>query len=259
MSDKKPYGKVLIKAVQILDYLSQQPESKSLTDISEMTEITLSTAHKVLDTLELIGFVTRHETKKTYSLGPRLIQIANASFIQFDFVRDTYPALKHLFERVDATVNLGMLQDNEMLYVNKFSKRSSTYDSMSRIGFTQDLYCSAMGKSILANMSEEEREMYIESIELIPKTELTIIDKEVLRDEVERAKKLGYAIDNREAEDKVYCVGTVINNKFTDASYAFSISISYDDYSKEYHDKLIDEIMRTKAVIEYQIYESQPK
>lgn len=259
MAEKKPYGTVLIKAVQILDYLSQQPESKSLTDISEMTEITLSTAHKVLDTLELIGFVTRHANKKTYSLGPRLIQIANASFIQFDFVRDTYPALKHLFERVDATVNLGMLQDNEMLYVNKFSKRSSTFESVSRIGFTQDLYCSAMGKSILANMSKEERESYIESIDLVPKTELTITDKDELREAVARAGELGYAIDNREAEEKVYCIGTVINNKFTDASYAFSISIPYDAYSIAYHNHLVDEIMRTKAVIEYQIYESQPK
>lgn len=250
----KIYGTVLIKAVQIMDYLSQQPEPKPMSEISKMTGITLSTTFKVLDTLELIGFVKRHERTKAYSLGPRLIQIANASFIQFDFVRDTYPALKHLFERVQTTVNLGMLQDDEILYVNKFSVRESSYRTVSRIGFTQSLYCSAMGKAILAAMSSEDYNRYVDMIDLVGKTEKTIINKEQLKEEIEEVKKLGYAVDDREAEDNVYCLGTTIDDKLTDATYAFSISIRYDDYTEEYHQELVNELKKTKAIIEYQLF-----
>ena len=101
LKQKKPYGAVLIKAVQILDLLSQRTEPQSMTEISQYTKITMSTTNKILDTLELIGFVSRNTKTRAYSLGPRLIQLANASFIQFDIARETYPTLKRLFDTVE--------------------------------------------------------------------------------------------------------------------------------------------------------------
>lgn len=257
--NKKPYGSVLIRSVKILDYLSQQTEAKTLSEIAEKTEMTLSTTHKIMDTLELVGFVKKHQVNKKYTLGPRLIQIANAAFIQFDFVRDTYPALKHLFERVKTTINLGMLQDNEILYINKFSGDDTNYKSISRIGFTQSLYCSAMGKAVLAQMSDAEFEKYLLDIEFEPKTKYTIVDADKLRKEVEQVRKIGYAIDDREAEENVYCIGAVIDKSLTDEIYAFSISISFDDYSPQYRDELVEELTKTKAVIEYQLFDRSSK
>ncbi|MBG9982875.1 IclR family transcriptional regulator [Aerococcaceae bacterium DSM 111020] len=255
---KKPYGSVLIRSVKILDYLSQQTQAKTLSEIAEKTEMTLSTTHKIMDTLELVGFVKKHQAHKKYTLGPRLIQIANAAFIQFDFVRDTYPALKHLFDRIETTINLGMLQDNEILYINKFSGDDTIYKSMSRIGFTQDLYCSAMGKAVLAQMSDSELEKYLVETQFVPKTNHTIVDTDTLKKEIEKVRQAGYGIDDREAEDNVYCIGAVIDPSLTDEVYAFSISISYDAYNHQYRDQMIDELVKTKAVIEYQLFESGP-
>lgn len=253
MTEKKLYGSVLIKAVQILDYLSQQLEPKSMSDISKMTQITLPTTNKVLNTLEFVGFVKRHEESKTYSLGPRLIQIANASFIQFDFVRETYPALKHLFERVQATINLAMLQDFEMLYVNKFSYRDSSYQTLSRIGFTQGLHCSAMGKAVLATLPEGVFQQYLDMAPYEEKTPYTITTSDQLMEEINKVKQQGFAVDDQEAELGVYCIAVAINHQLTDEYYAFSVSIPFESYSKEYHEELLIELNKTKAIIEYQL------
>ncbi len=250
---KKPYGSVLIKAVQMLDLLSQRADPQSMSEISRYTGITMSTTNKILDTLELIGFVSRNNETREYSLGPRLIQLANASFIQFDIARETYPTLKRLFETVGTTVNLGVHQDNQVMFVNKFSDRESSVETVSRIGFTQPLYCSAMGKSILASMSLEELETYLEETELIANTEHTITDKEVLRNEIEIVRKNGFAIDDREAEDNIYCVGTTFSVPGDPSSYAFSISTPYHNLTGERYEELVAELTKTKTIIEYQL------
>jgi len=252
-NDKKPYGTVLIKAVQILDLLSQRVEPQSMSEISKYTGITMSTTNKILDTLDLVGFVSRDFQTKEFSLGPRLIQLANASFIQFDIARETYPTLKRLYERIGTTVNLGMHQDNQVLFVNKFTERDSSEETLSRIGFTQPIYCSAMGKAILASFSPEERKKYLEEVELTPNTKHTIVDKDVLENEIKLTQQRGYAIDDREAEDNIYCIGTTFQVPGDNNYYAFSISSPYDEIDGDRHDYILSELMKTKTIIEYQL------
>src|SRR5699024_5758720 len=202
------------------------------------------------DTLELVGFVSRNQETKEYSLGPRLIQLANASFIQFDIVRETYPALKRLFETVGTTVNLGMLQGNEVLFINKFTVSDTSNKTLSRIGFTQPIYCSAMGKAMLSTFLPKERKSYLDQVELVPNTIHTLNDKKELEEQLILIQERGYAIDDREAEENIYCVGTTFETSEKDEYYAFSISIPYHLLTKEKHDFLVTELIKTKNVIE---------
>lgn len=63
MTDQKPYGSVLLKAVDILDFLLEYPSS-SLKEISDGLKMTNSTVLKILDTLLLVSYVSRDEKKK---------------------------------------------------------------------------------------------------------------------------------------------------------------------------------------------------
>ena len=253
----KPYGSVLIKAVQILDLLSQRTEPQTMSEISKYTEITMSTTNKILNTLDLVGFVSRDSQTKEYSLGPRLIQLANASFIQFDIARETYTTLKHLYENVNTTVNLGMFQDNQVMFVNKFTERDSSETAISRIGFTQPIYCSAMGKAILARFTPEERKTYFEQVEIVPNTDHTITNTATLEKEIKLIQEKGYAIDDREAEEGIYCVGTTFKVSGDSNYYAFSISSPYHQVDDARHDYLVSELMKTKTIIEYQLTNAQ--
>lgn len=248
---KKPYGSVLIKAVQILDLLSQRSEPQTMSEISKYTEITMSTTNKILDTLELVGFVSRSPQTKKYSLGPRLIQLANASFIQFDIARETYPTLKRLYETVKTTVNLGMHQENQVMFVNKFSERESSLDTVSRIGFTQPIHCSSMGKAMLAAFTPAEREAYLNEAEFVPNTKRTITNRKQLEEEIVKTQERGYAIDDREAEENIYCVGTAFQVPGDNNYYAFSITSRYNEMTEERHEYVISELMKTKTIFEY--------
>lgn len=250
---KKPYGTVLIKADQILGVLSQSGEPLTMNDISKHADITLSTTSKILDTLILLGYVRRDETTKRYALGATLLQLANAAFMHFDIVRESHPALKHLYEQFGETVHLGLFRDNQILYINKITNPSSKHQTLSRIGNTQPLYCSAMGKATLATFDKTVQNQYFDSAILTPRTPYTLTDPADLMEQVEESGKNGYAIDDRESEEDVFCVGAAIVNPIDRNHYAFSISIPYYRLTDQLKEDMIAAVMKTKTIIEFQL------
>jgi len=255
--NKKPYGTVLIKASNILDTLASASDPIPMKEISDLSGITLSTTSKILNTLEHIGYVKRTSERK-YSLGGRLIHLASTSFMQFDIVRESYPALKRLNQQFEETVHLGTLQDNQVLYINKLSAKGNGKEMISRIGHTQDLYCSSMGKAMLASFDDTERSKYIKNTELIPSTKHTITSEKELVEQLDEIERAGYSVDDRESENHVYCVGAFINSNQTTSkksndAYAFSISVPYEKITKELQERMISAVIKTKNIIEFQL------
>jgi len=255
--NKKPYGTVLIKASNILDTLASASDPIPMKEISDLSGITLSTTSKILDTLEHIGYVKRSSERK-YSLGGRLIHLASTSFMQFDIVRESYPALKRLNQQFEETVHLGILQDNQVLYINKLSAKTNGKEMISRIGHTQDLYCSSMGKAILASFDETNRSEYIDNIELTSRTKHTITDEKELIEQLDEIEQTGYSVDDRESEGHVYCVGALIDSGKTSGTknndaYAFSISVPYERMTRKLQKEMISAVIKTKNIIEFQL------
>ncbi len=129
--------------------------------------MTSSTVLKILDTLLMIGYVNKN-SEKNYRLGAKLIRYANKNIEQIDLVELTLPFLEQLQQKIDETIHLGLLDNNEILYVNKLDPKHQTIRMSSKIGITRPLYNSAMGKAVLAEFSEEQYTDYLEKHPLIP-------------------------------------------------------------------------------------------
>jgi DNA-binding IclR family transcriptional regulator len=245
---KQPYGTVLIKASSILDFLSAKKEPQALNVIAQETGLTSSTALKILDTLLLIGYVKKHPETKKFGLGSALIKYANKYLADLDISKISYPYLKELQNRLDETIHLGILEGDEILTVNKLETKKPIVCLNSRIGLSKPLYCSAMGKAVLAEMPESEVFAYLGRVELRALTDTTITDKETLLRHLEDVKKCGYAVDDSEGEKDVYCLGVslVMNNQ----TYgAFSVSVPAYRITPEVKSEIIQAILKTKENI----------
>lgn len=247
MKKKKPYGTVLIKASIILDFLAEQPDT-SLQEIAKGTDMTPSTVLKILDTLLLIGYVNK-STEKNYRLGGKLVRYANKNIDQIDLVEITRPYLEKLQETIDETIHLGVLDNEEILYVNKLDPKNQTIRMSSKIGITRPLYSSAMGKAVLAEFAEPQYEKYVESHKLIPYTEYTITNSLKLRKELDEVKMTQVAFDDEEVEKDIFCIGASIV-KGEEIIGAFSISMPKYRLTPEVKDKIIQSIKQTKEEIE---------
>lgn len=235
MTTQKPYGTVLIKASLILDHLSSSNGPQSLQSIAKETGLTSSTALKILDTLALIGYVQKDPELKRFSLGPSIIKYALKALSQLDIKQIAQPHLEAFQARTNETVHLGILDHIHVVYVAKIESQNPVC-LYSKVGKNIPLYCSAMGKAILADQSDEEIRRYLNSIEMVKMTDKTITTHEGFFDEIEKVRAQGYAFDNSEHENEVFCVGTSITT--SGGKNVGAISVSVPTY------RLTDEVLQ---------------
>ncbi|MCZ0704330.1 DNA-binding IclR family transcriptional regulator [Natronobacillus azotifigens] len=238
VNNSQPYGGVLIKADQILDYLSTQPQPQRLSEIAKHTGLTNPTALKILNTLLLIGYVQKDPDTKMFSLGTRLIKYANKSVEQLSIKKIAQPHLESLQHSTTETVHLGILESDHIKYIAKIESKKPV-SLYSQIGKSIPLYCSAMGKAVLADLNDHEVENYLDKIQLIEKTKNTFTDKSMLIDELKKVREQGYAFDNGEHDLEVFCVGSSIT---IDGTNYGAISVSLPKYRLT--DEVLDDLIK---------------
>jgi DNA-binding IclR family transcriptional regulator len=136
------------KALAILDLLSDGKE-RTLSEIARQLSLAKSTAHGLLETLAAERLLEKDSGSNTFSLGIRLIELGYCAQTGLDLVRIAAPFLKGLNIRFDETVHLVVLDNDEVLYIDciESQRRLRTY---SVIGVRAPLYCTSVGKAILA-------------------------------------------------------------------------------------------------------------
>ncbi|WP_080847008.1 IclR family transcriptional regulator [Cytobacillus gottheilii] len=222
-TEKQTYGTVLLKADLILNYLAQSDQPQRLNEIALHTEVSKPTVLKILDTLLLIGYVQKDIESKKFSLGPALIKFGKQSTNGMEIKQIAQPYLEVLSEKTTETIHLGILNKDSIVYIDKIESKNpiSLY---SQVGKSLPLYCSAMGKAMLAEQSDEELTDYLKKHELIAMTNKTITSTDSFLKELQQIRQNGYAFDDGEHEAEVFCVGASLS--LGQKNYgAFSVSV----------------------------------
>jgi len=125
--------------------------------------------------------------------------------------------------KAQETVNLAVLSGTEILYLDKVDSPRSV-GVMSKIGQRNPVYCTSLGKSLLAFQSEEEQARIMAEIEFRPLTPHTITSRKEFLKEMKQIRLQGYALDWREIEEDVECIAAPIRNHIGNPVAAISIS-----------------------------------
>jgi len=215
--------KVLDKSLSILEILRRHNSPMSLTEIGEELGIYPSTAHRMLDTLKYWGYVEQDPNTQKYQLGLKVVELGMAKLHQMDLVKETAPYLKELVNQCNETVHLGVLEDGEVLYLAK-EESSQTIRMVSYVGRRAPVHCTALGKVLLAYLSEEERKKILEKNGLPRLTKNTLTDEKELEEELSRVREQGFGLDREEHEKDVRCIAAPIKNRQGKVIAAVSIS-----------------------------------
>lgn len=241
----KPYGTVLIKASSIISTLVKNKTPLTLTAISKKTGLSRSTTLKILDTLGMIGYVRKDKNAK-YTLGSELIQLANEYVRNLDIYRVCYPYLKQLHNEFDETVHLGILDNRQVIIIYKLETQKPVVCVNSGPS-NRPLYCTAMGKAILADFTPDMLEAYLADTVLVPYTSKTITNPGALRENLVQIARQGYAVDDNEIEQDVYCLGVSIS-KWNEPA-AISISIPTYRMNPELERRIVERLLKLKRQI----------
>jgi IclR family transcriptional regulator, KDG regulon repressor len=224
MVKKEIYNiRVLERAIRILDLLAEE-EPLKLSQLSDMLNISSSTTFRILETLAEYRYVLRDEQKKGYRLGIRCLELANAYYATDDIRKIALPDLEWLRDETGETVHLGILDNMEVVYLEKLQGLHAVGIMYSRIGRRSPSYCTGLGKALIAYEDPEIVRNHFEHTGLRAFTPKTIRTVDEILQQLEKIRIKGYALDLGEHEPEVQCVSAPILYGRGKAIAAISIS-----------------------------------
>lgn len=210
------------RVVALLDMLSESESPLSLAEICTRMGLHKSTAHRSLIVLERTSMIER-TAEGRFRLGLKLYELGNRAVEQIDLRERVQPFFRRLAMEVGETVHLSVLQKTRVVYLDKVEPNRRVCMT-SKSGTSNPVYCTSMGKAMLAFLPDELREETINKIRYTRFTPKTLCTREALLKSLERVKKRGFAIDDEEIELGVRCVGAPIFDKNRYPIAAVSVS-----------------------------------
>ncbi|MFT4145063.1 MAG: IclR family transcriptional regulator [Mobilitalea sp.] len=198
-----------------------------LIELSVKLGLHKSTAHRLLLSLICMGYATQEPDTGKYKLTFKIVELSERVLSKVDIVSMVHPVLADLANHARETVHFVQRRGTEVLYLDKVAPlypQESAISMASQVGLTRPLYCSAVGKAILAELKQEEIEYIWEHSHIEKKTEYTITTLSQLQEELEEVRKNGFALDNEENELGVRCIAVCVKSHNGQPNNAFSIS-----------------------------------
>ena len=213
---------MISKVLRILEALQGSSAGLGLKAICDLTAIHKSTAYRFLKHLEREGYLIRTEVG-AYLIGPRLAQMSARGNQSATLQAVARPILWDLWKSTQETVNLAVLDQGTVLYVDVIESPHE-FRLASRVGTRRSLHVTALGKALAAFLPLEHRESILSTVAFQPSTPKTIMNLVQFREELEKVRRQGYAVDNEEAVQGARCVSAPILNAETESIGAVSLS-----------------------------------
>lgn len=212
----------IIKAHEVLEYISSRSEA-TFTEIYTDLKRPKSSTYKIISTLETLGYIRSVGDGGRYSLGTKLLELGARAGSQYDLVTEARPLVKRLSMETQRTCHVGILDKNDVVYVVKENThcliRIDTW-----VGKRIGVYCTALGKALLAWRNEWEVKAILDDVEFEKVAPNTITDKEKFLQILPEIKERGWALDDEESVKMVRCVAAPIFDQKGDVCAALSVS-----------------------------------
>ncbi|MGN0984051.1 MAG: IclR family transcriptional regulator, partial [Gemmiger sp.] len=192
----------------LIEVLAAHPAGASLQQLAQEAQLAKSTAHRLLASLVGLGYAMQDQETGRYRLTLKMFELSSGIVNSMDIMSVAKLHLERLAQRTGEAVHLVIRDGQDIVYLYK--TESGPMRMSSRVGLRSPLYCTGVGKAILAALPEEEvNEIWRHST---PQklTGKTITDLPSLRLQLAGVRACGYAVDDEENELGIRCVAVAI-------------------------------------------------
>lgn len=211
------------RSLDLLELLRDSDTPLSLQGISRRLGTAKSSSFRLLRTLERRGYVERVGDDGRYQLGPEWMTYGGRLPAHRALSDIALPHMQRLRERFAETVNLGILRQGEIYYVEMLESPRS-FRMAAAMGTRSPVHSTALGKAIAAHLPPEQVETIVRRRKLTSLTPRTITAIPALHRELASTRRRGYAEDNGETDPEASCIGAPIFDATGQAVAAISIS-----------------------------------
>lgn len=210
------------KTVEILEGLKRLDGAR-LSELSDYVGMSHGSVHHYLMSLQKGGYIVKHGNK--YDLSIRFFSLGGYARQKQQLYRESRSRINELASQTGETVRLVIEHEGHCITIYQASGAEDD-QSQTYAGFEEFPHSSAAGKAILAELPDERIEAIVDARGLPQRTEHTIVDRDELYEELETVRSRGYAIDDRECFDGLFCIAESIKSSNEEVLGAISVSTS---------------------------------
>jgi len=211
------------RTVKILELLSKEKNGLTVKEITAKMKIPKTSAYDILETMAHLEILEKNTGElNLYKIGLKSFQIGNSYSRNKEIFKIIDKPMQELAEKTGKTVFYAVENDGEIVYISKHESEKAIITTAG-IGSTNPMYCTSLGKAILAFLSPEKIEALIAMQPFEKKTKYSLSKQDLIK-ELKEIKTRGYAIDNREIEEHMLCIGAPVFDSTKSVVGAVSIS-----------------------------------
>jgi IclR family pca regulon transcriptional regulator len=191
----------LERGLAILSSFSADRRLIGVSEVAVELGLTRSTAHRYIATLARLGYLHQDPATRKYVLGPRVLDLGFTAINSMELRDVAAPHLRRLCDETGHTVNMAILDDVDIVYVERFRasrRHQNEIDLDLHVGSRLPAYCTSMGKVLLAFLPDGEREEIVSRITFARRGPNTLTSRTALLAELERVRAAGVAVNNEE-------------------------------------------------------------
>lgn len=225
---KSTNTKSVSKTLAILSTFNEAAPMQRTSDIAMKLHMNISTVSRHLNTLLDMGFLERDDVTGYYYLGMEIIALAGAALQNNAVFRHAYPELHQISYKFGVHSHMGVLRNQDIVHLISVGCKSSM-ELIIPMGHCHPVYCSAMGRAMLAYMPREKVLDILDNCDLVQYTSATKTEKKDILQELMRTRQKGYCIVLDELGE---CIGSIAAPVFDRTRNAVAaVSVSASSYS----------------------------
>ncbi|HET8746915.1 MAG TPA: IclR family transcriptional regulator [Ramlibacter sp.] len=186
------------KCFQVLEALNTVGRPVGLTEIASLSGLDRSGVQRITHTLRVLGYLRQDPGTKAFRLSGRMLEFGHTVLATNRLRERAQPHLEALNRRTGETVNLMELEGEEIVYVSRFPSIHAVSVDL-HVGSRLPAFCTAAGRAILSRLDAAEALTHLKAARRTRMTPHTVTDLNGLRERLEQARELGYALNDQEA------------------------------------------------------------
>ena len=213
----------LTRGLSILEALSKADGGLTLTDVAQRVALPPSTVHRLLGTLERMGYVFQAGDLGRWYVGLKSFTVGSSFLSARDWVAQSHPGMRRLMEQAGETANLAILDGTEAVFIDQVQCQE-TMRTIVRLGSRVPLHASGVGKAIFATLPDEQI-VAILKVKGLPRiTDNTITSPETMWASLRVIRQRGYSFDDEEHLPGTRCVASPIYDEHAESLGAISVA-----------------------------------
>lgn len=194
----------------------------TLSEVAGLCGLTRAAARRFLLTLADLGYV--RADGRTYRLTPRVLELGYSYLSSFSLARIAEPRLEQLVVRTRESSSLCVLDGDDVVYVARVPARRIMTAAIT-VGTRFPAHVTSVGRVILAHLPPEEIEVRLARAELSPLTARTLVSADLLRAELARVRRQGYALVDQELEEGLRSIAAPVRDRGGEVVAAVNIPV----------------------------------